>query len=202
VRYRLAQHRHAHAIFRVEPKQVPTPAGAPQVDPDQGHDRRRNGLMGYPLSWSIAMYSRILIAIDGSELAAHGLTQGLALASALGATVDIVTVSEPWAMGMYDAMGWSVAYERGPEYQQQREEAAQNILVPAIAAAEAAGVAAAPCHMLDRYAADGILEAAHARRSELIVMTSHGRRGMSRVLLGSQTAEVLARSTVPVLVVR
>ncbi len=56
-------------------------------------------------------------------------------------------------------------------------------------------------HVLDRYAADGIIETAAERNSDLIVMTSHG-RGMTRVLLGSQTAEVLARSTLPVLVIR
>ncbi len=56
--------------------------------------------------------------------------------------------------------------------------------------------------MLDRYAAEGIIDIATAHQCDLIVMTSHGRRGMSRVLLGSQTAEVLAHSHVPVLVIR
>ncbi len=148
------------------------------------------------------MYKRILIAIDGSELSAKGLQQGLALAAALGAEVDIVTVSEPWAMGMYDAMGWSVGYEASPEYRQDREAGAQKILAPALAAAEATGVTAHGRHVLDRYAAEGIIDMAVACNSELIVMTSHGRRGMSRVLLGSQTAEVLANSQIPVLVIR
>ncbi|WP_139115854.1 universal stress protein, partial [Xanthomonas translucens] len=58
------------------------------------------------------------------------------------------------------------------------------------------------CHVLDRYAAEGIIDIATAHQCDLIVMTSHGRRGMSRVLLGSQTAEVLAHSHVPVLVIR
>ncbi|MCW0400267.1 hypothetical protein NB688_000459 [Xanthomonas sacchari] len=148
------------------------------------------------------MYQRILIAIDGSELSAKGLQQGLALAAKLGAEVDIVTVSEPWAMGMYDAMGWSVGYEASPEYRQDREAGAQKILAPALAAAAATGVTAHGRHVLDRYAAEGIIDMAVACNSELIVMTSHGRRGMSRVLLGSQTAEVLANSQVPVLVIR
>lgn len=148
------------------------------------------------------MYKRILIAIDGSELANRGLGQGLALAKATGAAIDLVTVSEPWAMGMYDAMGWSVGYEASPEYRKEREEGAQAILKPALEAASAAGVEAAPHHVLDRYAAEGILQAAKDLGSDLIVMTSHGRRGMSRALLGSQTIEVLTGSTVPVLVVR
>ncbi|WP_434026639.1 universal stress protein [[Pseudomonas] boreopolis] len=148
------------------------------------------------------MYKRILIAIDGSELANRGLQQGLTLAKDTGAAVDLVTVSEPWAMGMYDAMGWSVGYEASPEYRKEREEGAQAILKPALEAAGAAGVAATPHHVLDRYAAEGILQTAKDCGSDLIVMTSHGRRGMSRVLLGSQTIEVLTGSTVPVLVVR
>ena len=56
------------------------------------------------------MYKRILIATDGSELSAKGLAKGLELAAQLGAHADIVTVSEPWAVGMYDAMGWSAGY--------------------------------------------------------------------------------------------
>ncbi len=149
------------------------------------------------------MYKRILIATDGSELAVKGLQKGLELAAQLGAHVDIVNVSEPWAIGMYDAMGWSAGYEASAEYRQDRETAAQNILQPALETARAAGVSdVLGHHVLDRYAADGIIETAAACSSDLLVMTSHGRRGVTRVLLGSQTAEVLARSTVPVLVIR
>lgn len=148
------------------------------------------------------MYQRILIATDGSDLANRGLQQGLALAKSTGAKVDIVTVSEPWAMGMYDAMGWSVGYEASPEYKAEREAGAQAVLKPALDAAAAAGVSAEGHHVLDRYAAEGILQAAKDSGSDLIVVTSHGRRGMSRVLLGSQTIEVLTGSSVPVLVIR
>ncbi len=148
------------------------------------------------------MYKRILIATDGSELAEKGLRKGLELAKDLDAEVDIVTVSEPWAVGMYDAMGWSVGYMNSPEYKADREETAQKVLAPAQAIAQAQGLRANVVHVLDRYAADGIIDTATERASDLIVMTSHGRRGVTRVLLGSQTAEVLARSTVPVLVIR
>lgn len=148
------------------------------------------------------MYKRILIAVDGSELATRGLQHGLALAKTTGAKVDIVTVSEPWAVGMYDTIAWSVGYETSPEYKKEREENAQAIFTPALEAADVAGVEAAPYHVLDRYAAEGILQAAQELGSDLIVMTSHGRRGMSRVLLGSQTVEVLSGSSVPVLVIR
>lgn len=148
------------------------------------------------------MYKRILIATDGSELADKGLLKGLELAKDLDAEVDIVTVSEPWAVGMYDAMGWSVGYMNSPEYKADRDENAQKVLQPALAKAQAQGIRANGVHVLDRYAADGIIDSAEQHRSDLIVMTSHGRRGVSRVLLGSQTTEVLARSQIPVLVIR
>ncbi|TAA39249.1 universal stress protein [Pseudoxanthomonas winnipegensis] len=148
------------------------------------------------------MYTRILIAIDGSELSMRGLDHGLKLAAKLGSKVDILTVSEPWAGGMVDAQGWVVGYESGPEYRAEREQAANAILQPALDRAEAMEVEAEPIHVPDRYAADGILETMAARGNDLAVMASHGRRGVTRVLLGSQTAEVLTRSTVPVLVVR
>jgi len=148
------------------------------------------------------MYKRILIATDGSELSEKGLLKGLELAQDLDADVGIVTVSEPWAVGMYDAMGWSVGYMNSPEYKADREEAAQKILQPALARAQAQGLRATGTHVLDRYAADGIIDTAEEQKADLIVMTSHGRRGVTRVLLGSQTTEVLARSAVPVLVIR
>lgn len=148
------------------------------------------------------MYARILIAIDGSDLSMRGLEHGLALASKLGSKVDILTVSEPWAGGMADAQGWAVGYESGPEYRAEREQAANLILQRALDRAEEMEVAAEPVHVLDRFAADGILDTIQARKSDLVVMTSHGRRGLTRVLLGSQSAEVATRSTVPVLIVR
>ncbi|WP_305805763.1 universal stress protein [Stenotrophomonas sp. YIM B06876] len=149
------------------------------------------------------MYKRILIATDGSDLSARGLDKGLELAAQLGAAVDIVTVSEPWAVGMYDAMGWSVGYETSPEYKKDREDAAQKILQPAVDVARASGIAnVVSHHVLDRYAADGIIETAETCGCDLIVMTSHGRRGVTRVLLGSQTTEVLVRTKLPVLVIR
>ena len=102
------------------------------------------------------MYARILIATDGSELAAKGLRKGAELAAQLGAQVDVVTVSEPWAVGMYDAMGWTAGYEASDEYKQDREAAAQKILQPALEEVRAAGVAGVTGHhVLDRYAADG-----------------------------------------------
>ena len=148
------------------------------------------------------MYKRILIAVDGSPLSNRGLEKGLELAAGLGAEVDILNVCEPWAVGMYDAMGWSAGYENTPQYLEDRRKQAMEILEPAAAAAAAAGVKANVMHVVDRYAADGIIDTIASQNSDLVVLASHGRRGIRRALLGSQTAEVLAHSPVPVLVVR
>jgi nucleotide-binding universal stress UspA family protein len=148
------------------------------------------------------MYQRILIAIDGSELAAKGLNEGLTLAAALKAKVDILVVSEPWAMGVYDVFGWTIAYQASPEYRETREAQAQAVLQPALEQAKQAGVEAQTHHLLDHYAADGILQTAQECGNDLVVMASHGRRGVDKILLGSQTQLVLTHGTISVLVVR
>ena len=136
------------------------------------------------------MYARILITTDGSELAEKGLSKGLELAAQLGAQVDIVTVSEPWAVGMYDAMGWSAGYEASDEYKQDREDAAQKILQPALAAATAAGVANPKTHhVLDRYAADGMLELRGV--SKPVTLTFTWTPGTQPVLAGKATVKRL-----------
>jgi nucleotide-binding universal stress UspA family protein len=149
------------------------------------------------------MYSRILIATDGSPLADKGLDQGLALAAALGATVTILTVSEPWTAFGVDATGFAVTeFALADEYEKAVSVSGREILDKAAAAAQAAGVPCQTVYQPGRFPADAIIEYAQANGTDLIVMASHGRRGLSRVLLGSQTTDVLTRSTVPVLVVR
>ncbi len=148
------------------------------------------------------MYKRILIATDGSELALDGVEQGVALAAALKAEVAIMTVTEPLADGFYDPPGWPALYASLEEYRNSREGAAQERLAPALEIAQRAGVPASTHHVPDRYAAEGIVETAEAQGADLIVMASHGRRGLGRLLLGSQTQQVLTHSKIPVLVVR
>ncbi len=148
------------------------------------------------------MYKRILIATDGSELALDGVEQGVALAAALKAEVAIMTVTEPLADGFYDPPGWPALYASLEEYRNSREGAAQERLAPALEIAQRAGVPASTHHVPDRYAAEGIVETAEVQGADLIVMASHGRRGLGRLLLGSQTQQVLTHSKIPVLVVR
>jgi len=135
------------------------------------------------------MYRRILIATDGSELAGRGLEEGLQLAARLQARVDIVTVSEPWTVGVDDAAAMGMPYDISPEYHAQREQAAQAILGRARERAQALGVPAEIWHVPDRHVADAVIDTAAEQGADLIVMASHGRRGVGRLLLGSQAAE-------------
>ena len=144
------------------------------------------------------MYKNILIASDGSELAGKAVTQGLALAKQLQATVTAVTVTEPPSVLAAEATStFPLAF-----YASAAKKNAEDILSHIKGLAEQAGVQCDSVHVADHFPAEGILDVAHSRQSDLIVMASHGRRGIAKLLLGSQTMRVLNSSTIAVLVVR
>jgi nucleotide-binding universal stress UspA family protein len=149
------------------------------------------------------MYKNILISTDGSELAQKGVDHGLSLAKSLGGKVVIVTVTEPFP---FHAGAASAGWIPGPadieRYESGQKDFAAGILAKAKAAADRIGVTAETVHVPDSRPAEAILDSAAKHGCSLIAMASHGRRGVSRLLLGSQTAEVVAHSLVPVLVVR
>jgi len=144
------------------------------------------------------MYKHILIATDGSELAGKAVTTGLALAKQLNAKVTAVTATEPWTAMVTGEAALAFPVE---EYEKSSAEAAARILGEVTAAATAQGVQCETVRVTD-FAAEGIIETTKARGCDLIVMSSHGRRGLARVLLGSQAMRVLTLSTVPVLICR
>ena len=148
------------------------------------------------------MYKHILIATDGSELATKALEHGLALAKRENAQVTVVTVTEPWSafdlahearQGRPDPIG---------NFQEMAAAAANHILDGAAQRANAHGVACNLLHVKDLHPAEGIVATAKDKGCDLIVMASHGRRGVSRLLLGSQAYKVLSRCGVPALIVR
>jgi nucleotide-binding universal stress UspA family protein len=145
------------------------------------------------------MYRHLLIATDGSELANNAVAHGLALAKAVGAKVTAVTVTEPFpAFAIGDA---SVALPI-QEYEEAASSSAANILGEVSAAAKMKGVACEVVHVNDQLPAQGIVQTAKATGSDLIVMASHGRRGLSKLVLGSQANEVVSQTAVPVLICR
>jgi len=149
------------------------------------------------------MYARILIATDGSDLADRALDHTLQLAKLAGSEVTIVTVTEPATIvgGGYAAIGGSVI-DPIPELIEAQEKAARELLERAAKRAADQGVTAKTVLVDNSFAAEGIVATANEIGAELIVMGSHGRRGLNRLLLGSQTNNVLAHTKIPVLVTR
>ena len=145
------------------------------------------------------MFKHILIATDGSELAQKGVEQGLTLAKTVGAKATAVTVTEPIAAMLVGEVAIALPLD---DYDRAAAADAARILAGVSASAAKAGVACETLHVKDQYPAEGIVEVAKARGCDLIVMASHGRRGLSKLLLGSQATRVLTLSEVPVLVCR
>jgi nucleotide-binding universal stress UspA family protein len=145
------------------------------------------------------MYAHILIATDGSDLAQRAVEQGLALAKALGSTVTAVTVTEPWTAAVSGE--WAVAFPV-EDYEKATAANAEKILDGVQQAAVGLGVTCDAVHVKDQYAAEAIVDEAKTRGCDLIVMASHGRRGIAKFVLGSQATRVLAHTSVPLLICR
>lgn len=145
------------------------------------------------------MFKHILVATDGSDLAQVGVDAGLELAKALGAKITAVTVTPSWAAVAPGEAAISFPVE---EYIRATQENAEAVLSAVAASAKKAGVDCAVRHEADQFPAEGILSAAQETACDLIVMSSHGRRGLQRLFLGSQAQEVLTHSSVPVLICR
>jgi len=122
------------------------------------------------------MFNHILIATDGSKLAEKAIEQGLVLAKALKAKVTAVTVTEPFPVFAIDPQ---TVTDTPGEYQTHARQHAEHG---------------------NPY--EAIIKTAGAQGCDVIVMASHGHRGVAGLLLGSQTMKVLTHSRIPVLVCR
>jgi nucleotide-binding universal stress UspA family protein len=149
------------------------------------------------------MYANILLSTDGSDVARKGVEQGLALAKALNAKATVITVTEPLPVdfGGGHASGWIPSQQEVDRFDAACKERAGKVLGEAKAMAEQIGMSTELLHVPDSYPANAIIETAKSRGCDLIVMASHGRRGLKKLFLGSQASEVLADGSVPVLIV-
>jgi len=149
------------------------------------------------------MYANILLSTDGSDVARKGVEHGIALAKALNAKVTLITVTEPLEIdyGSGHASGWFPSQEEVDRFDAACKERAGKVLDEARAMAEQIGTSAELLHVPNAHPATAIIETAKSRGCDLIVMGSHGRRGLKKLWLGSQTSEVLVDGSVPVLVV-
>jgi nucleotide-binding universal stress UspA family protein len=140
------------------------------------------------------MYRHILIPTDGSELAERGMAHGLALAKSLGTKVSIIFVVEPFSE-MTGQLRDAVA-----TYAELRKKEATSALDRAANAAKEAGVSCRTVQVENGQPHQAIIAAAEDKGCDLIVMSSHGRSGLSMLLIGSVTNKVLANAKTPVLV--
>jgi len=145
------------------------------------------------------MYKKILVPTDGSPLSAAAIAHGIALAKSTGATVVGMTVSVPFHTFALDPMMVSDTKE---SYKKDCEARATKDLGVITAAARAAGVPCDVVHVDAEHPYEGIIDTARRAGCDLIVMASHGRKGASALVLGSETVKVLTHSKVPVLVCR
>ena len=145
------------------------------------------------------MYSHILLTTDGSELADRAVADGLALAAALKSRVTVLCVVQPvHTVAPTEVM---IAFPAA-EYQKGAEDHADAALQHAETAAKEKGVHCDKERMTSEKPWQAIIDTAHSKGCDLIVMGSHGRSGITQLVLGSQTQKVLSHSTLPVLVTR
>ena len=137
------------------------------------------------------MYKHILIPTDGSDLSNKAIRHGVALAKAVNARATAITVTVPFHVFAID-----------PDTKKRTSAAATRYLTQVKDAAIAVGVTCAMIHAEHEHPYRAIIDAASNSDCDLITMASHGRRGISAVVLGSETVKVLTHSNIPVLVYR
>ena len=145
------------------------------------------------------MFKNILIPTDGSERATTAVKHGVDFAKEIGAKVTGLTVTEPFHV-------WSLKpgqLEYTPaEYKKHSKTHAEKVLGGVLAAAGSADVSCETVHVEHEHPYQAIIDTAASKGCDLILMASHGRRGVAAVVLGSETVKVLTHSKIPVLVYR
>jgi nucleotide-binding universal stress UspA family protein len=145
------------------------------------------------------MYKHILIPTDGSPLSEEAVRQGMALAKSLGAGTTVITVSPRFHTFAVDP---GMIIDTPKQYEQECEALGAKILGVAEGMARSSSVPFRGVHVFGDHPYEAIIEAAQTNHCDLICMASHGRRGLSGLLLGSETTKVLTHSKIPVLVCR
>ena len=148
------------------------------------------------------MYSHILVCTDGSKLSQKAIKTAARLAKSLGARLTGAYVGAPYVAPIYSEGMVYAANVTRVQYEKAVQNAARKALGQVTEAAKTAGVPSGAATITAATPWQGILKAAQSKKCDLIVMASHGRRGLAGLLLGSETVKVLTHSKVPVLVCR
>ncbi len=147
------------------------------------------------------MYKHILIATDGSPQSLHCMHHGIDLARIHSSRITLITVTTPYSVSGF-ASGYFDTPSNIDEYTEYWDTVAADILSGADDYAAEAGVKLEKLHAVEVSPANAITEEAEKHDCDLIIMGSHGKRSIKRILLGSQVNEVLHMTTKPVLVIR
>jgi nucleotide-binding universal stress UspA family protein len=147
------------------------------------------------------MYKRILVPTDGSALSRKAVKSAVELASTVGAEVVALNVVPRYPMSYFEG-GISVSASEVARVEKQWSEHGQALAEDVEKTAEKAGVHARAVTVRSDLVAEAIIAAAKKNKCDLIVMASHGRKGLKRLLLGSETQHVLTHGNIPVLVLR
>ena len=147
-------------------------------------------------------YRRLLACTDGSARARKAVATAARLARACGAQLTVLFVMPPYVLPAYGEAAQFVPGVTPALYKQHADALARQVLVPAARIAREAGMDCETLAVNADQPWSGVLHAARRRKCDLIVMASHGRRGTSALLLGSETVKVLTHSKIPVLVCR
>ena len=148
------------------------------------------------------MYKRILVATDGSNLSKKAVRAAFDMAAALGAQVTIVQVIPKFVQAYFDSSYYTSTKGEIEKMEMSWEQKAQKSLDALIKSANTKQVDVKTAIVKSYLVSDAILKTAKKSNIELIVMASHGRHGLKRLLLGSETLQVLTHSDIPVLVIR
>ena len=147
------------------------------------------------------MYKHLLVATDGSKLSGKAVTHAIALAQALSAKLTAFYASPDYPTPAFtDGVVYDPVSRK--EYAALATKEAQKILDAVKTKAEAGGVECATMHVIAAAPWEAIVAASRKAKCDAVVMASHGRRGITAVLLGSETQKVLAHTKLPVFVVR
>jgi nucleotide-binding universal stress UspA family protein len=147
------------------------------------------------------MYQRILVATDGSKLSQRAVDHALGLADLTGAAVVALRVVPRYPVTFYEG-GIALTRDEVRQIEKQWEDEARATVNAVKAAGQLRQVKVKPLTVKSDLVAEAIIAAAKRHKCDLIVMASHGRRGLKRLLLGSETQQVLTHAHTPVLVLR
>jgi nucleotide-binding universal stress UspA family protein len=147
------------------------------------------------------MYKRILVATDGSTLSKKAVASAIELAALSGAELIAVKVTPRYPQSYFEG-SLPLSATEVSKIETQWSDTAQKVVDAVAKAAKAKGVNTKALVVKSDVVSDAVIAAAKKHKADLIVMASHGRRGIKRLLLGSETQQVLTHASIPVLVLR